>query len=364
MDSNKKPRGYWTKEKCIEAAKECETKSEFAVKFNGAYKISRKYGWINELQINFKQVGSKYKRCIYACEFENNYVYVGLTYNFDKRCKQHLQNNDSAIFKFIEKYKLKPNFKIIIDYIPYNEASIKEGIVLNEYKNKGWNILNRTKTGGLGSKDSDIVRKWTYEKCWDAVKECNSYKDFDEKYGGAKSYAERHGFINEIKKYFNVDDSRGYKKWTYEKCIDKINECNSITEYQEKYPGAYGYLRKRNELNILRENYKLLQRDKWTFDEALNEALKYKTKKEFDENASGCYQVCYKNGWLNDVCKHMVDLKKERIIYTDAIVIEHLKHFSKMEHLKKSDNKFDRGCYWWLKKHKLIIEYKKYLKHE
>ena len=34
---------------------------------------------------------------------------------------------------------------------------------------------------------------------------------------------------------------------------------------------------------------------------------------------------------------------------------------SKMEELKKSDDKFVRGCYWWLKKKKLLVEYKKYL---
>lgn len=28
-----------------------------------------------------------------------------------------------------------------------------------------------------------------------------------------------------------------------------------------------------------------------------------------------------------------------------------------------SSDKFDRGCYWWMKRHKLLIEYKKYLKN-
>lgn len=349
----------WTKDACIWAAKQCKTKSEFNKRFCGAHAIAKQRGWMNELLQYFTPVGSKYKRCIYACEFPDNHVYVGLTYNIDKRIKQHIKNKDSSINQYIQLTGLPPTFKQITEYINYIDASIKEGEILNEYKDNGWIILNRTKTGGLGGKDSDIVRKWTYEKCWDAVKECNSYKDFDEKYSGAKCYAVHHGFINEIRKYFNVDDSRGYKKWTYEKCIDKINECNSITDYQEKYPGAYEYLRKRNKLYILRENYKLLQRDKWTFNEALNEALKYKTKKEFNENASGCYQVCYKNGWLNDVCKHMEPSVKPK--YNEEIAKSILSKFSQMEQLKKNEDGLIRGLYWWLKSKKKIIEYKKYL---
>lgn len=353
----------WTKNKCIEVAKQCKTKSEFETRFNGAYKISKKYGWLNEIKCNFKPIGSKYNRCIYACEFDNHAVYVGLTYNFEKRCKQHLKNSDSAVFKYVQQTKLDPKFKIIIDYIPYNEAAVKEGEVLDMYKECGWTILNRAETGSLGSKDNDIIRKWTKDKCWEIVRKCKTYNIFTANYRGAKSYAERNGFIEEIKQYYNVDKDKGHKKWNLEQCAEKIKECHSILEYSKKYPGAYGYLIKTKNLHLLRNEYNLLQRDKWSFEEARDEALKYKTKKEFNEKASGCYQVCYKRGWLDHVCEHMIDLKKERIIYNEDTVKNRVSKHTKMEHLKQSSDKFDRGCYWWMKRHKLLNEYKKYLKN-
>ncbi len=38
-------------------------------------------------------IGNKFKRCIYAYEFSDNYVYVGLTLNLDKRNNRHLKKN-------------------------------------------------------------------------------------------------------------------------------------------------------------------------------------------------------------------------------------------------------------------------------
>ena len=43
--------------------------------------------WQAKILEKLKKTGSKYKRCIYVCEFSDNHAYVGLTYNFEKRKK-------------------------------------------------------------------------------------------------------------------------------------------------------------------------------------------------------------------------------------------------------------------------------------
>ena len=205
----------WTKENCIEAAKQCKTKSEFNSKFCGAMTIAKKRGWYNELLQYFTPVGSKYKRCIYVCEFSDNHAYVGLTYNFEKRNKDHLRDKDSSIFKYISLSNLKPLFKQVTEYLDYQEAAIKEGEFLNEYKNNGWVMLNRAPTGGLGSKD-EIIRKWTEEKCFGVARTCSSYKEFYENYSGALNYCKKHNLINKIKDMFPLTIRNTYhkkKKW-------------------------------------------------------------------------------------------------------------------------------------------------------
>jgi len=43
------PKGYWTKEKCKQAALECKSRGEFQDKYPGAYSVCYKNGWWDEL---------------------------------------------------------------------------------------------------------------------------------------------------------------------------------------------------------------------------------------------------------------------------------------------------------------------------
>lgn len=353
----------WTKENCIEAAKQCKTKSEFNSKFCGAMTIAKKRGWYNELLQYFTPVGSKYKRCIYVCEFSDNHAYVGLTYNFEKRKKDHLRDKDSSIFKYISLSNLKPLFKQVTEYLDYQEAAIKEGEFLNEYKNNGWVMLNRAPTGGLGSKD-EIIRKWTEEKCFGVARTCSSYKEFYENYSGALNYCKKHNLINKIKDMFPLTIRNTYHKktkWNKESALEESEKYNTIKEFIKKNSGAYLFLLKNGFQKEMRENKTLLQRDEWTLEEAQQEALKYDTKKTFREGSYGCYGVCQKRGWIDIVCSHMRNLNEERKIYNERNVKEVVQKYNYMQQLKESDDKFVRGCYWWLKRHKKIEEFKQYL---
>lgn len=49
--NNKKPKNYWTFEKCLEAAKSCKNKTEFARKYDCAYKKSKKNNWFDKIWI-------------------------------------------------------------------------------------------------------------------------------------------------------------------------------------------------------------------------------------------------------------------------------------------------------------------------
>ncbi len=348
----------WTKEKCIEAAKQCKTKSEFNSRFCGAMKIAKKRGWYEELLQYFTPVGNKYERCIYVCEFSDNHAYVGLTYNFEKRKKAHLRNSDSSVFKYKELTGLEPTFKRVTDYFNYQEAAIMEGKILKEYEENGWIMLNRAPTGGLGSKD-EVVRKWTEEKCIEVAEKCSSYDEFRNEHSGALTYCERHNLMEKIKEI--LPPKYTHKIWTKETALEESKKYKTIKEFREKNGGAYLFLLKHGFQKEMRAGKKLLQRDMWTLEEAHQEALKYDTKKSFIEGSRGCYGVCKKRGWIDIVCSHMRDLNEERKIYNEENVKEIVQKYNYMQQLREDENKFVRGCYWWLKKEKRIEEFKQYL---
>jgi len=151
IKSTYKPNGYWTKERCMKEALKYKTKKDFIKMSNSAYSLSYKNGWLDEICSHMRLIGNMYNRCIYAFEFEDNSVYVGLTYNFEKRQKEHLINSNkkSSVYKHINicsRYCCKQ----LTDYINVYEASLLEEQIKNEYKNNGWNILNKNKCGSIG----------------------------------------------------------------------------------------------------------------------------------------------------------------------------------------------------------------------
>ena len=305
----------WNKDKCVEVAKKCKTKSEFQKRYCGAYKSAKIHGWLNEIVKNFEIVGNKAKRCIYAYEFSDNHVYVGLTCNIKQRNTQHLNNKDSAVFQYIQKTKLTPVLKQVTEYIDYKEASIKEGETLDKYIKNNWNVLNKTKTGGLGSSIEKKVKPIKTDK----------------------------------------------KHWNFNNCSTVALKYTNKKDFRENEPSAYTIAIKNKWLDKICSHMPKYRHDDWDLESAKNEALKYTNKKDFRKYSKGCYGSCVHKGWIDIVCSHMKNLYEERKIYNEQNVKETLSKYSYMEQLKKSDDKFVRGCYWWMKKNKLLSEYKKFL---
>ena len=48
----------------------------------------------------------------------------------------------------------------------------------------------------------------------------------------------------------------------------------------------------------------------WTKDRCAEEALKYETRRAFYTGANSAYQAARIKGWLDDVCSHMLTIKK------------------------------------------------------
>lgn len=236
------------KENCIEEALKYKTITEFIKKSPGAYKSASKNGWIDEITGHMTHMGDKYKRCIYSYEFDDNSVYIGLTYNLEKRDTLHKSNLKSTVNIHINKTGILPNLVKLTDYIEVNDAIKMELHFLKKYKNDGYIILNIAKTGGLGKEE-----KWTKERCLEEALKCETLKDFYKNHEGAYTKSIKEGWLN---------------SFTHLKSI--------------KLPNGY-----------------------WNKKRCLEEALKYSSKKEFRENNKSAYSSSTKNKWLNDICSHM-----------------------------------------------------------
>jgi predicted GIY-YIG superfamily endonuclease len=193
----RKQNGYWTKENCQEEALKYTYKKDFIKNSNSCYNISCENGWIDEICIHMIEVGNRYKRCIYVWEFEDNYAYIGLTYNFKERIRQHKKDKSSSVFKHLK--ICNGVCKQLTEYLDVELSKEKEKDFLIFYKEKNWNILNIAKTGCVGSG----IRKWDYENLKKEALKYNRKIDFKKNSQVAYDTAIKRKIIDKICSHMN-----------------------------------------------------------------------------------------------------------------------------------------------------------------
>lgn len=141
----------YTDEELIAEAKKYETKLEMRKKCHHMYARIKDRGLDDKAFAHMKVLGDRKKRMIYAYEFPDHSVYIGLTYNYDKRDKEHKAKENSAVRRHIKKTGLTPIHKPLTNYLPVKDAQQKEGEYVDHYRSMGWTILNVKQTGGVGT---------------------------------------------------------------------------------------------------------------------------------------------------------------------------------------------------------------------
>lgn len=263
MGKNKIKNNYWTKEKCAEEALKYKSKNEFEKGSPTAYVKSGKMGWKDEICSHMNSNGNKYSRCVYAIEFPDNHVYIGLTYNYEKRFLQHLNDikNNSIVLKHFKKIGLFPNIKKLTDYIDVDQASKIETLKVDEYANNGWFILNIAKCGNVGGK----TIKWTKENCNKESLKYDSRNDFKKNSPHAYNAARRNKWIDEICSHMK----HKLEKWNVISCEEESKKFKSKQDFKNNSSGAYGFAYKNNLLNT----FFPIKNDKMS--ESINENYEY-----------------------------------------------------------------------------------------
>jgi predicted GIY-YIG superfamily endonuclease len=231
-----KPNGYWTKEKCLEESLKYNTKTNWIKHSISSYSAAHRNNWIDYCSSHMIKLGTNQNRVIYSFEFEDNHVYVGLTYSPENRKKYHLTNKDSTVYKYILKTNLIPEFKIVTTFIKKETASIREGEILNKYLKNNWIPLNKNKTGGLGG---DFLI-WNEKKCLEAAKKCKTRAEFKKMRGGAYRSARRNGWLNKCCAHMTYEQlPNGYWKNDKNRCIEEAKKYDKIYHFRINAGGAY-----------------------------------------------------------------------------------------------------------------------------
>jgi len=290
MSRVRRPNGYWNYEEVLKEAKRHKTKLTFRETSPGAYDAAQNNKWMDRVCEHMNLNGSPYRRAIYAFEFSDRSVYVGLTFNYEQRYEDHLRKG--IVSKKIKSTKAK--FIRFNVWHRLNQAIEEEGKLIRKYRDDGWIILNRVKPGGLGG--APIL-------------------------------------------------------WNYYECKKIVSRFKYLAHFRKKYPGAYGAILKNNWKKGLCSHLQLAQKPHgyWTFKRVSEEALKYKTRTEFQQKSKSAWSKARSRGWLDKVCRHMIKLKKPSGYWTyQRVLIEAKKYKTRSQFHRKSVAAAVAGKHGWL----------------
>jgi hypothetical protein len=240
------PKIKWDEESSYQEALKYTTKKDFREKSIGAYKASKRNGWLNNytwLKTTSIDESLQFKKIwiVYSYELiDINYVYVGLTRNIHERDLCHKSDKSDPLFKFCSENSLcVPEPKILISDLLPEEAQEKEDYYLIYYKNNGWNIINRGKTGkGSGSLGYGII-KWNENSCLSLAKTCSSISEFKKKSPRAYEVSRKRGWIKDYYWFESKVGSTKKKVGQFTLSGNLIREFDSISD-AARYIGKSG----------------------------------------------------------------------------------------------------------------------------
>lgn len=295
---------YWTKERCFEKAKECNSRGEYKKMFLVAYQKSLKKGWINDYVWFSKPIKHLYTDkidLIYAYIFPNNIAYIGRTIRLKIRHWEH-----SNMFKkdIVAKYIHSNNLTLPEPLILENNLTLEDGLErekywVNYYINEGYKLLNSKPCGiDSGSLGSLGRGKWSKSKTFEEAKKYTSKNEFRKNCDSGYQAALKNNWLKDYT-WFKRPVVHN-KKWTKEECLNAAKNCSTIKEFREKFITAY-YASKKNGWF---EDYNWLinaNLPKWTFEKCLQEAKKYNTKSEFRLCSKLAYEKASAKKWLKNI---------------------------------------------------------------
>lgn len=217
---------------CQNEAKEYIMRYSFQVGSPYAYMTAKKNKWLDDICSHMQITGNYKQRCIYAALFADHTVYIGLSGNFERRVKSHLNDPKSAVYRYINETGEKPIFTLIHDYTNVEEARRLEGLYLEDYRRAGWKPLNIAETGCLGGSI-----QLTNEEIFEIVMEYDTLTDFiKDRKNIYQITLRREGMLAEIKKMLR---SVKHDKYTKEDINKIVEKCNDFREFRLLHSGAY-----------------------------------------------------------------------------------------------------------------------------
>ncbi|WP_045213200.1 GIY-YIG nuclease family protein [Desulfonatronovibrio magnus] len=261
----------WDFNKCLEEALEYEARKDFKENSSSAYGSALRNNWLDEI-------------CIHMDRLQN-------PKNFwdEGKCEQ-----EALKFKSRTEFHRKSGSA----YSAASKLGILDRLCSHMNKKEPWRI-------------------WTKEKCKIEALKYRAKSDFKKGSSAAHSAAVKGGFLDDICSHMTkLRKPKGF--WNFEKCKKEAAKFASRSEFQKKDVSAYREALNNGWLDEICTHMKskIKPKNHWTKERCHEQALKYDTRSEFQKNSNAAYCKSAREKWLDEICSHMVEIKKPNNFWT------------------------------------------------
>jgi hypothetical protein len=142
---------------------------------------------------------------------------------------------------------------------------------------------------------------WTLERCREAWRSCSSITEFSDKFSGAYDQVVSNQWLGEMRQDF-PDALKPHGYWTLERCREAWRSCSSITEFSQKYGAAYVATCQNGWREKMREDFPEARiYGYWTLEKCREVWRSCSSISDFALNHSSPYNTARKNGWLEEL---------------------------------------------------------------
>ena len=292
----------WDREAIIKEAKKYNTLKDWQLNSPSSYNSSSRLNCKKEASYHMERYGNLKKRCIYQIKVKGEkIIYIGLTYRFSRRIKDHL--NSKRFINLKKKYgENSLEIKKLTNYEDTNLISKLEEKLIERYRKKNFQVLNIAQGGGLGGN----TVYWSKDKL---INDARKYKTRTEWQKNSRSSYVTASRIPEIFKEATKHMSYVIRPdWTKDSIFRDALKYKTLKEWHKKSPSAV--IRARH-LNILEIATKHMERPKnypWIKkgrEEILKEAKKYRRLKDWYVNSHGSLKAAKSLGIFKLASSHM-----------------------------------------------------------
>ena len=255
---------------------------------------------------------------LYLYEFPDGAQYVGLTRRADRHSAGH--RSKGPVFGYAKKHfeGRIPAPILLASDLRKAEAAAQERSEISRRRDQGIRLLNKSRGGETGGSpyahSAKSIRR--------LAAQYGSFTDFANSEPAAYLWARRHG----VELHF--PPGRGKRtRWTRERVLAAVAECETYREFCERFPGAYGAMIDLDLTGLVQKKlppkHAITEERRAQLRQSAREAfLRFETLKEFRESEPHLYAIAYQDGILTELeARGMQRLRREDISKTELASI-------------------------------------------